>query len=433
MDSRTSSVRLVDLLTHRGGWHSGLSPWIDAVFHDIPIATYHGTPLPVSKNDIYRYMTLAQPLQFTPNAFEAYSNYGFMMLGEVLEQLNNRTTYEAIVKRDVFTPLGVMRPRIGATSLGQIGSDEVRYHPRHPAVIRSVAVATQPWVPGAYGSWNQGNLDGAGGWVMATCDYAKVLAALSLGANCPIRTGSSLNHMWSPNAPTAPNTLRGWWAWPVQSQGRTMVVRNHNGGLPGTAAMIALREDGFGFCLFLNSDRGLGGTEIDDLSRIADQVTQWPNHDLFPSVGIPSLRTHVVGTYTAFGAGCAGTAGTPLHTGRPTPEVGQAMTLVVGSARASTPLMWMLGFSRTLWNGIPLPLPLNLLGAPGCNLLVAPDITFSSVSSSAGIGSLDLALPASPALIDAHLYSQVAPFDLGANALGFAFSGGLDTRIGGWQ
>lgn len=432
IDARTNNIRLVDLLTHRGGWHSGRPPRIDPVFLDVPVATYHASALPVSKDEIYRYMTLAQPLQFTPGAEEAYSNYGFMMLGEVLEAING-TSYEAVVKRDVFTPLGVVRPKIGGSTFAQIGTDEVRYHPRNPYIWRSVAHAVQPWVPGAYGDWNHRNLDAAGGWVLATCDYAKVLAALSRGDDCPILGGPWLDHMWSANVASAPDTLRGWWRYPVTSQGRTKYVRNHNGGVPGTAAMIALRDDGFGFCLFLNSDRGLGGVEIGALSLIADQVAQWPNHDLFPGVGIPSLRTRLIGTFTPFGAACSGTAGAPGLSGRGSPETGQVATYAVGGAPVNAPLLWLIGFSRTQWNSLSLPLSLAPWGASGCSLLVAPQVVIVGQASAAGIGSLDLPLPDNVSLIDLHVFAQVAPLDLPANAMGLVYSRGIDTRIGGWR
>lgn len=431
LDPRTANVTLVDLLTHRGGWNINALGF-DPVFHDEAIAAWHGTTLPVSKYEIYRYMTLAKTLQFTPNTSEVYSNYGYMMLGEVLEELNG-TSYEAVINRDVFAPLGVVRPKIGGSTFSQINTDEVRYHPRNPYIWRSVAHAVRPWVPGPYGAWNQRNLDAEGGWVLASCDYAKVLAALSLGDACPILGGAWIDHMWSANHASAPDTLRGWWAWRVNSNGRTRVFRNHNGGLPGTAAMCALRDDGFGFCLFLNSDRGLGGTEITDLSRIADQVAQWPSHDLFPSVSIPSLRTRIAGTFTSFGVGCTGSAGTPVHTGRGTPEVGQTFTLEVSRTPAGAPVVWMIGFSRTTWNGLPLPLSLAALGAPGCSLLTAPALTVTGVAGRTGVAQIDLTLPDNRSLLGGHVYTQVSPLDPSANALGFSYSNGLDVRIGGWQ
>ncbi|MEZ5967029.1 MAG: serine hydrolase [Planctomycetota bacterium] len=429
LDARTGNITLLHLLTHRGGWDTNMLGF-DPVFRDLDVASYHGHSVPVNKYEIYRYMTLSQGLQFTPDSRGAYSNYGFMMAGRALEALNGGLAYEAVIRRDVFAPLGVVRAKVGDSR--PLDSNEVRYHLRYPYLDRSVVVGTRPWIAPQYGAWNQANLDANGGWVLATCDYAKVLAALSLGDRCPILGGAYIDRMWTPH-PAGSTTLRGWFTTNVVSNGRTRVLRHHNGGLPGTAAHCVLRDDGFGFCLFLNQDRGLGDAEAIALSHIADQVAQWPNHDLFPSVSIPSLRAHVTGTFGTFGSGCRGTAGIPAHSGRGTPEVDQTFTLEVGGAPASTPIVWMLGFSRTSWNGVPLPLSLGPWGAPGCSLWAAPNLTVGDASGRTGAGSVSLRLPANPSLIGGHLYTQVSCVDPRANSLGLAYSNGLDVRIGGWQ
>jgi CubicO group peptidase (beta-lactamase class C family) len=432
-DARTRDIKLVDLLTHRGGWNSDIAG--DPLFADEFVAAYHQNSVPVTKDEIYRYMTLSQPLQFTPGTSEVYSNYGFTMLGKVLEELNPGLTYETVIRRDVFSPLGVVRPKIGGSTFSQIGSDEVPYDPLYPGVWLSVAHSIRPWVPGGYGTWNQRNLDSCGGWVMATCDYAAVLAALSLGDQCPILGRTSIDHMWSPNSPSKPDTLRGWWKSPVVSHGQPMVFRSHNGGLAGSGTLCALRSDGFGFCLFLNQNRfaGLGVPEMNDLSLLADLVQQWPNHDLFPSVSIPSLRTRIRGVFLPYGAGCAGTAGTPVHAGRGEPEVGQSHQLEVANAPAETPFLAMVGLSRSEWNGIGLPLPLAILGAPGCSLLTGPTLTFGGITGRTGVGAVTMTLPDNPIFLGAHLYTQMAVVDPGANQLGLAFSNGVDAQIGGWR
>ncbi|MFO1052462.1 MAG: serine hydrolase [Planctomycetota bacterium] len=436
LDARTNNITLLHLLTHRGGWNINALGW-DPVFHDEAINTFYGGTLPVSKVDIFNYMTTQVNLQFTPGNFpEQYSNYGFMMLGRVLESLETSLTYEQIVKRDVFTPLGVTRAQIGWSLLSQVVAGEVRYHAKTPYIATSSLTVSAPWVPGPYGDWNQRNLDANGGWIMATADYAKVLAAFSLGNSNPLLNTNWTDHMWSTVSAGYPDLLRGWWETPVSSNtpGHSLALRHHNGSLPGTATLCAVREDGVGFCLFLNRDHWLGGSPNGvELSDLANQVVTWPNQDLFPSLGIPSIRTHVSGTMTAFGSGCPGSAGTPTHSGLGTPDAGQVMTLRVSNGGASTPVIALIGFSNSIWSGTPLPLSLGLLGAPACSLRVSPDVTFNAATSASGIASINLQLPDQTALIGAHLYSQFVVVAPGANGLGLALSNGLDTSIGGWQ
>ncbi|MEZ5967063.1 MAG: serine hydrolase [Planctomycetota bacterium] len=429
LDSNTSNVTLLNCLTHSGGWDINALHF-DPMFRDENVAAWSGSPVPVTRDEIYRYMTLNYMLNFTPGSTTRYSNYGFMLLGRVLESLNAGMTYTQIVQRDVFTPLGVTRARLGGSSLGAAAPGEVRYHPAGPYVGLSVVSVARPWVAGQYGAWNLGNMDSHGGWIMAAADYAAVLASFDLGDNSPVLNSSWTTTMWSPVSGLPSNTLRGWFRTNA-AQGR--VLRHHNGGLPGTSTCGVLRSDGVGFVLFLNRDDGLGEVEYLQLDAIANGVTSWPDHDLFPSVGIPSLRTHVTGTFAAYGTACAGTSGSPAHSGSGTPEIDNTMTLRTTGAPPNSVAALFLGGSRTTWNHLPLPLSLAAAGAPGCDLLAAPDVVLTQSISFLGVGSTGIALPADVSLIGAHVYTQTAPVDVRANRLGVVFSNGLDTRVGGWR
>ncbi|MFO1052464.1 MAG: serine hydrolase [Planctomycetota bacterium] len=434
-DLRTVNITLLDLLTHRGGWdisNTGLG--FDPMFHDDSINAALGGTLPVTKADIFQYMTTRQSLQFNPGSYpEHYSNYGFSQLGRVLESLNPGMTYEQILQRDVFAPLGVTRARMGDSLLSQAAPGEVRYHPKTPGIRQSVMLPVPVWVPSQYGGWNQRNFDSHGGWIMAAPDYAKVLASFSLGDQNPLLDTTWTNHMWQPTNFTRPDLLRGWWRANVFGPHGTLALRWHNGGLRGTATLTCLREDGIGFCLFFNRDHGIGPNEGGALGNIANQVSIWPNHDLFPSVGIPSIRSHVAGTTSSFGRGCSGTAGVPAHTVTGTAETGQIMNLRVGGVGSGTPVVAMLGFSNSAWLGSRLPRALDAFGAPGCDLLVSPDLTFAGASGILGTASFAIPVPDDPSLIGLHLYSQFAVGAGRTNTLGLVFSNGVDTRLGGWR
>ena len=57
--------------------------------------------LPIDKTDVRRYMTQTQSLDFTPGTQSKYSNYGFSLLGQVLERLNPGQSYPQIIDREV--------------------------------------------------------------------------------------------------------------------------------------------------------------------------------------------------------------------------------------------------------------------------------------------------------------------------------------------
>jgi hypothetical protein len=145
-----------------------------------------------------------------------------------------------------------------------------------------------------------------------------------------------------------------------------------------------------------------------------------------------SYGTQQPGLLTAFGSGCPGSSGVPTigvgfgHR----PYIGDAMRVLVSSARPSTPALLCLGGSSTSWSGIPLPLSLALLGAPLCQVLVAIDLTAATATDAGGNGVVELRLPADPALAGRRLFLQWAVADPSANALGLAFTSALDGQIG---
>ncbi|HXO20807.1 MAG TPA: serine hydrolase domain-containing protein [Thermoanaerobaculia bacterium] len=77
-------ITLRNLLQHSGGWDSGKS--FDPMFRSREIAGAMGVPTPAGPEAIVRYM-LDQPLQFTPGTAYAYSNFGYCVLGRVIEKV----------------------------------------------------------------------------------------------------------------------------------------------------------------------------------------------------------------------------------------------------------------------------------------------------------------------------------------------------------
>src|SRR5262249_21706004 len=126
-----------------------------------------------------------------------------------------------------------------------------------------------------------------------------------------------------------------------------------------------------------------------------------------------------IARWTAFGSGCAGTAGTPVL--RPAagslPVLGRPFPLELAGLPPSGLAAVSIGFSDAQWNGQPLPLSLSALGMPGCSLFASPDFLFV-LAISAGGASLAWPLPASPGLAGTTFVDQGFVLDPGSNALG---------------
>ncbi len=112
-DERLDDITIRHLLQHRGGWDRDKS--FDAMFRSVDFAKALGVDPPAGPDTIIRVM-LGKPLDFDPGHRYAYSNYGYCLLGRVIEKLSGES-YEQYVKTKVLAPIGVTAMRIGATQL----------------------------------------------------------------------------------------------------------------------------------------------------------------------------------------------------------------------------------------------------------------------------------------------------------------------------
>lgn len=136
-----------------------------------------------------------------------------------------------------------------------------------------------------------------------------------------------------------------------------------------------------------------------------------------------------VGTYTTFGAGCAGSNGADQIAGAGTPETGQtAEVRLQGGAALSTTVL-AIGASNTTWAGVPLPLALPT--APGCSVYASLDVTLVTGTDGNGRALVSLPIPSATNLVNSRVFAQYVTFDLPANPMGLTTSNGLEIRIGG--
>ncbi|MCA8955624.1 MAG: hypothetical protein KDC87_06095 [Planctomycetes bacterium] len=112
---------------------------------------------------------------------------------------------------------------------------------------------------------------------------------------------------------------------------------------------------------------------------------------------------------------------------------GGAIALSVTALKQAYTAAAFFGFSNALWNGIPLPLDLGILGAPSNTLYTGRvvEVALPVVGSTTGYaGAVSLPLPTSNAFAGYRIFAQTWFADAAANALGVVTSNGLELTAG---
>jgi N-acyl-D-amino-acid deacylase len=215
-DRRLDSITVRDLLQHTGGWDRDAS--FDPMFHREATST----------GAIIRFM-LRQELDFDPGAKFAYSNFGYCVLGRIIEQAGG-LRYEEYVKRNVLKPLGIERMRIGARTKEERAPGEAEY-------FGTTAYRLRPDV-----------MDAHGGWIASAPDLVKFANGLSrLLKPETIRTMTARPGIgfWKERP--------GWYAlgWNVRPRGGGFNL-SHGGAMPGTSALLVRAFDGHAWAMLFN-------------------------------------------------------------------------------------------------------------------------------------------------------------------------------------
>ncbi len=290
-DPRLNEITIRHLLQHRGGWDRGQS--FDPMFRPVEIASTLSVEPPAKPKDIIRYM-MGLKLDFKPGARFAYSNFGYCLLGRVIEQVSGKS-YEEYMKEEVLKSLGIHSMRIGRTLFENKAKGEVRYHTRsNPSGIAVMGKHIGSKVPRPYGAWHLEAMDSHGGWIASSVDLVRFGSAVEYFKKSNVLNEKSAREMVArpqgaaghdrDGKPKAAYYGLGWSIRPVSNTGKSN--RWHTGSLDGTSTILVLRHDGICWAVLFNARKTADGEtasrKIDPLvHRAANSVEEWPTHDLF--------------------------------------------------------------------------------------------------------------------------------------------------------
>ena len=281
-DDRWKKVTILHLLQHRGGWDRDKS--FDPMFRSPTICDELKVEPPADPDAIIRYM-LRQPLDFDPGERFAYSNFGYCLLGRVIEKVSG-SGYEEYVKKEVLAPLGVKRMRQGKTLPDERAPGEVKYYARGEGAAIMGPRLGKP-VPWPYGAWCLESMDSHGAWIASAEDLVRFAAAFNHPKKCKILNEYSIETMFTRPPGAAGKDKKGkpadaYYAcgWMVRPVGESIANTWHNGSLDGTSTLLVRRWDNLTWAVLFNSRQAKGGEPaglIDPLVHgAADEVKHWP-------------------------------------------------------------------------------------------------------------------------------------------------------------
>jgi N-acyl-D-amino-acid deacylase len=278
-DERQKEITIRNLLEHRGGWDRDKS--FDAMFQSIRFAKALDKPSPAEPADIIRNM-LGLPLDFAPGERYAYSNYGYCLLGRVIERLTSQP-YDQYVQQHVLQPLKITTMKIGASHLEGRAPNEVRYY--DPGMGTSIFAENQGKpTPSTYGTFYLESLDSHGGWIASAVDLVKFAQAFDRPEQCAVLKPASIRTMFTrPEGESkVPYYALGWYVRPVGDQQTTW----HTGSLPGTSTILLRRHDGLDVAVLFNSRVSPTAEHLTraldaPLHAALDRVRDWPAIDLY--------------------------------------------------------------------------------------------------------------------------------------------------------
>jgi CubicO group peptidase (beta-lactamase class C family) len=186
------------------------------------------------------------PLTYPPGQHWAYSNFGYCVLGRVIEALTGQS-YAAWVQANILAPCGITDMQIARNKESQKASNEVVYYGQFGENPYAINVT---------------RMDSHGGWIATSSDLVRFLNHVAGAPGIPaLLKSASIKTMTTPAAAYDPNAqaryARGW------------MVRNngagnwwHNGSLPGSTTIMVRTSTGMCWAALTNT-RSQPSNEMD--------------------------------------------------------------------------------------------------------------------------------------------------------------------------
>jgi len=244
-DVRMYDITVRELLNHSGGWSARYG---DQMFMSDYIAQQLGVPKPLKLDDIIRFV-FTKSLHFKPGTHSSYSNFGYALLGKIIEKITNMP-YEQYVEVNLLKPLGINSMAIGHSTRDSLFSDEVSYYEVPEAKKIEPFNGNGHLVSKSNGGYDIQTLSAAGGWVANSVDLIKLGLALDGDKSVPDLIPQNLVDTMI----TRPKGFLpiGW----IRATEEGRLVRT--GNFAGTSAILVKEPDGVCWVFLTNTSPWVG-------------------------------------------------------------------------------------------------------------------------------------------------------------------------------
>ena len=170
-DRNYKKITVEHLLRHQGGFYR------DPLFSSRDVKHQLQLDHPPVKEDFYR-LVLARRLKFMPGTSQDYSNFGYLLLSEIIEKVSGMP-YEEFIRTQVLAPAGCYDMHIGGNYYEDKLDNEVRYY-THNGDGKFIEDYTDNgvMVERSYGGNNIPLLSGAGAWCASPAELARLVASI---------------------------------------------------------------------------------------------------------------------------------------------------------------------------------------------------------------------------------------------------------------
>jgi D-alanyl-D-alanine carboxypeptidase len=190
-----------------------------------------------------------------------YSNFGYCLLGRVIEKLSGKS-YEQFIRQEILAPAGIQHMAIAGNTLADRKPNEVIYS----------GAGQDPY------GMNVTRMDSHGGWVASATDLMRFMVKVDgFNSKSDLLKPATETVMTTPSAGNAGyacgwqvNKANNWW---------------HTGLLPGLTTELIRGGNGFSWAILANTwaPSSQLGADMDDLlwPVVRDASTPWQNIDQF--------------------------------------------------------------------------------------------------------------------------------------------------------